>query len=472
MNRSKLIRLLKTLTPWEWHSLSDYVHSPYFNKHPKVLQLFQHLRDTQPDWQTDPPTMEATHTVVFPDEPYHHQQLRYVMTDLTRLLENWLVDKQMNERSWLSSHFLLRSYILRDQEKYFRMTLDRTLKALANSSYRDVSFFEGSFRVEEDAFLFAQANENRAHDRSPLELLGSLDRFYFMSKLRYLCEILNRKNILNISAEASHWQETVDYMLALGVQEEPGIAIYYQILLTITEPEDPGHYQKLIDLLHTHSNLFPQDELGNMYSFALNACIRQLNQGRTEYLQELFDLYRELVEKELVYQDGFIVPQHFKNIVTVGVRLQKFQWTEDFIETQREKLNPSIRENTYTYNLAALFYARGAYSRTLKLLQQVEFEDVFYSLDSRALLLKTYYELGDWEPLISLIESFKIYLKRNRKISDYQRRGYLNFVKFTRKLVRLRLGSRKPVAEVQKEVAEAAEVADVKWLLGKLEEIA
>lgn len=471
LERSKLIRILKTLTPWEWHSFSDYVHSPYFNKHEKVLGLFLWLRDRQDSLTGEQLEMETVFRDIFPGEAFHHQKLRYVMTDLTRLLEDWLVDKQMQDRPWVKHHMLLYSYILRDQEKYFRMSLDRSLKALEKSPYRDGSYYEGSFRVEEDAFLFAQAKENRAHDRSPLQLLGSLDRFYLIHKLKYLCEILNRKNILNITAEAAHWEETVRYIHALGLQDEPGVAIYYQILLTITEGGSDKPYQALKQLLDEHSALFPKDELGNMYSFALNYCIRQLNNGQTKFLNELFELYQQLVEKELVYQEEYIVPQHFKNIVTVGVRIKEFQWIEDFIQSHRELLPPAIRENAYTYNLAYLYYAQGAYSRTLKLLQQVEFEDVFYSLDSRALLLKTYYELGEWEPLISLIESFKIYLRRNKRISDYQRKVYLNLVKFTRKLVRQRLGSRKPVSEVHKEVQAQPEIADLNWLMGKLEEI-
>ncbi|NBC08183.1 MAG: hypothetical protein GVY26_13400, partial [Bacteroidetes bacterium] len=65
----------------------------------------------------------------------------------------------------------------------------------------------------------------------------------------------------------------------------------------------------------------------------------------------------------------------------------------------------------------------------------VQFTDVKYHLSTTFLLLRTYYALKDTEALLSLIETFRIYVIRNRKMTVEQKRGYTNFLRFAKKLV-------------------------------------
>ncbi|MEM7040176.1 MAG: hypothetical protein AAF570_24625 [Bacteroidota bacterium] len=112
---------------------------------------------------------------------------------------------------------------------------------------------------------------------------------------------------------------------------------------------------------------------------------------------------------------------------------------------------------------------RGAYSNAKKLLREVEFTDVYYHLDSKALLLKTYFELRDWEPLESLIEAFRIYLRRNKMISDYQRKVYLNFLKFAKKLYRYHHRRGPSIPVILADMETTREIADLRWLRQKAE---
>jgi hypothetical protein len=236
----------------------------------------------------------------------------------------------------------------------------------------------------------------------------------------------------------------------------------------LLDSDEESHYHELRSLLREHFHAFSVVELGQMYAFALNYCIKKLNSGRTEYLRELFEVYQELLEGRLLHNGDHLMPRHFKNIVTTAIRLEEFAWTETFIRENTLELPPDSRENAQNYNQAALAYARSDYSLALRLLNQVEFTDVFYQLDSKALLLKCYYELDEFEPLLSLIDSFKIFLRRNKVLSDYQRRVYLNMVKFVKKLVGIRLGGRKTLTDLQVEIEATREVADLRWLLGKV----
>ncbi|MEZ5056131.1 MAG: hypothetical protein R2879_03750 [Saprospiraceae bacterium] len=63
-----------------------------------------------------------------------------------------------------------------------------------------------------------------------------------------------------------------------------------------------------------------------------------------------------LLEKEIIFSDGYLNEWHFKNIVTIGSRLKETDWVKEFLENYKEKLHPSIAENAYSYNLAYLYY--------------------------------------------------------------------------------------------------------------------
>ena len=67
---------------------------------------------------------------------------------------------------------------------------------------------------------------------------------------------------------------------------------------------------------------------------------------------------------------------------------------------------------------------------------------------------------------------FRVYLRRNRKISDYQRKTYLNMATFVLKLVRVKLGSRKPLSEIEDEMRAVKQIADLTWLQTKALELA
>ena len=113
------------------------------------------------------------------------------------------------------------------------------------------------------------------------------------------------------------------------------------------------------------------------------------------------------------------------------------------------------------------------YNDALSALLLVQFTDVKYHLSTTFLLLRTYYALKDTEALLSLIETFRIYVIRNRKITTDQKRGYTNFLRFARRLVLLKhhasTYSRKALDEELAKLAQKVEstenVINKYWLL-------
>ncbi len=490
---SKLFSVISTFSPREWKAFETFLEGRNFKRKAEVLDLFWFLKDRCLAAVVVEPSKEEIASTLFLGDKI--QEVRYLESDLVKWIESWWVHKELQQDTVLKQTILLRALQKRSLQKPFRQILDSAFDALEKTPYRDMDYLLKRYQLNNLAFEFATLQENRGIDPGLPAMLADLEVLYRTGSLKYGSILVNLGNVVSAQVDPEmierlrhigDWRglcesgevgDLREFQKEGGRRESNegndavGIEIYHAVLLTLIDPGEEGHYQKLLDLLESSSRFFGEDEIGQLYAFALNYCIKKLNEGKGEYLQQLFVLYQRLLDKEVIFSGPFILQQHFKNIVTTALRLGEFAWTERFLRGYTPRVSPEARENASTYNFAALYFATGAYSKAMRLLQEVEFTDVYYHVDSKALLLKTYYELEEWEPLLSLVDAFGNYLRRNRMISEYQRKVYWNFLKFAKKLVRKHLGSRKPVEEIVREMEEVQEIADLRWLRLKAGEL-
>jgi len=470
MNQLKLIQLLKSLSPWELKSFHQYVVSPFFNVNEKVSQLLEILIKNYPEFEENEITFDKIFNKLFRNEKFNHQKLRYVMTDLTLLLEGFLAYTAFEEKTFYHKKFLLQKLKEKNHDKYFQQHLTAGYRHQGNSAHRDLKFYKRQLGYDELSYEFTSLKNNRAIDSSLQSLSDNLDIYYLSNKLKYCCEILNRQNIVMVEYKIPFLDSVIGYLGKNSFENVPVISVYFQILLTLKENENEKHYQKLKALVNKHTG-FSMNEWRDIYGFVQNYCIRKINTGNSKYLKELFEIYKFMLEKEIIIENKELAHSHFKNIVAIALRLNEFHWTENFIPEYAAYLNRELRKNSVNYNLARLHFAKKEFRKALKLLTIVEFTDVYYHLDSKSLLLKIYYEIEETEPLFSLISTFRAYLRRSKLISDYQRIIYSNLVKHVKRLAKIKSGSNNSLENIKNLVATDSQIADIGWLKSKIEEL-
>jgi hypothetical protein len=114
------------------------------------------------------------------------------------------------------------------------------------------------------------------------------------------------------------------------------------------------------------------------------------------------------------------------------------------------------------------------------LLREVEYRDLRYNLGAKTMLLQTYYELEEYEPLFSLTESFRQLLMRDKTMSENFRKGYYNLFRLTRKAAHLRSRldyltadkARLELDRIRESLVKTNDVFSRVWLNGKLEALA
>ena len=91
------------------------------------------------------------------------------------------------------------------------------------------------------------------------------------------------------------------------------------------------------------------------------------------------------------------------------------------------------------------------------------------NLNSKLLLLACYYELNQEEVLLSSIDTFTTFLRRDKKVQNIRTQRYLNFNKYIKKLVLARY-SKEKVFKLKEQLVPDKEVLNKPWLLEKIEE--
>lgn len=471
MYHNKAIQILRSFSAWEMRSLDKYLRSPFFNQQAIVISLWELIQAFHPDFSAPGLDRKELLKHLFGTEKAKLQQLRYVFTDLTRLIEGFLTYQTWQQDSSLVDIHLLKAYDQRGLSKYHQSLKQKLSKSITDPVPDTTAAFTQRFLFKERLHLSEQNAQTRGSTYPVEEVLEALDQMYVAKKLRYSCERVNRANVFQ-----EDYRMFLTHQLPVELKKfphlhSPLIDLYLLAFQTLGDREHESAYFQLKRGLAQAPEELDLAELRNLYSLALNYCIKRLNQGQEPFAREIFDLYKTLVHTEIIFEQDVLPVAHFKNIVTLGARLREFDWTESFIDTYQHVLPKEDAHNTVSYNLAQLLFAKGDFRGVLHLLRSVEFTDVFLQMDAKSILVKTYYELEDFDGLGYLLSSFKMALRRDRRLSAYQHRLYSHLIKFTRLLIRYQLGEVVSISYIEEQLSKHPDIAGGNWVREKLDAI-
>lgn len=470
---SKLFRYLQSCTGYELRRIRVMLESPFFNLRPELLRAWDCIRPFFPKSELPLPGNEIVFTAAYPGKAFDIAKLRHLQSDLCKQIEAFWQLQLLQQRSDLRNQLLLQAQTERGLHQDFESTALTAQTQLLEQPLRGAAFLRQRFDLALMQHDHRVRRSNRGAQAGLQAALEALDEEYFAHKLRLAAAAINRANVIGESTELALLPEVLALIDTAPkvVFEGSLVEIYRLILRTLQSGKDHEAFLELLQLLQASEQRFASDTLAELYNFALNYCVRMVNLAESGFDARLFELYELLISRGYLREEGHLPVQHYKNFVTLGLRLDFVSKIAAQLTALTGQLPTDIQPNALLYSQAAIAFQSGDHRKALRLLQQVEFLDVYYHLDAKSLLLKAWYEDGEVEPLLSLIETFKIYIRRSRKISEYQRMTYRNQIKVVQMLVRHRLGSRKPIHAIRKTLDGLRPIADLAWLERKLAEL-
>lgn len=217
-----------------------------------------------------------------------------------------------------------------------------------------------------------------------------------------------------------------------------------------------------------HRYDFSLEEQREIHEAAVSFCINRLNRGDDSMNREIFELYQEAIRSNILIEDANLSPTTFRNIIAVALRLDEFEWVEKFISEFSPWIEVKYRDNAIYFNTARLYFYQRKYGEVVENLQKVTYEDIWYNLNTRSILILAYYELEEFDVLDSHLTSFKTFLNREKSLGS-RKTHYLHLIKYVKYLINNNYNDQKKLQDLRQQVVETQGVVNKQWLLEKID---
>ncbi|MFK7984167.1 MAG: hypothetical protein AB8G86_29605 [Saprospiraceae bacterium] len=466
MKNSKLIALLNTFNQSEWRNFAEFLASPYFNKNKKVISFFQYLRKQNPIFDENKLTKAVVFSKIFPKEKFDRKILEDLIYGLLKLAEKFLLVHHVEQNPATSNLVILEELMERKLEKHYRTYHKKTSNLIDNQNNQQALLAQYQLaHISRQHFL---SQDPRKYDPILHTTIEDLDEFYFYNKLKLTCVLLDWKNILSVDVDIHFIEPVIAHLEEKKEKLSPIMMIYLMIYNLQTKTNTDEAFIRLKQLLKKYQSILPSKEKTDLYVFGINYCTLQIQQNNNVYfyVEQCLELYLEGIQHKFIYENGYLTPWTFKNVVKLGFNLKKYDWTANFIQEYHKHLEIVYQEDAFHFNMADLQYRKKNYDEALGHLIQVQYSDIFYVLGTKTILLKIYFETDEEEALLSMIASFTIYLKRNKKIAQNIKHTYLNFTNYLYKIIRAK---RVKLLAIIEEIKRVQPMTNRRWLLEKVE---
>lgn len=426
---SKLWQTFYAMSSPERHKCQDWLEVSFHNVSPACLVYYQALMSAVE--KQNPPQKTEVFAQIFPRKPYNDQALRLIESQLLKQVEKFLLFHLLEEDNldylWLKAQLFQR----RKLDKSLQSTMNQIASILGHQSNQNADYHWQKYKLSYEEIAHTQyQSKNTAQELE--RHFALLDDAYVSAILRQTCYLLANQSVYNTHFELGVLPYLLEYLAARKRPLPPAIEVYltYYRLITNTHQENFYHFYQCLERCH---GLLPENEQRDLYLAANNFCIRQLNKGQKEFEKIALDIYKRILDQNL-FKEGMSYLT-FSNIVALALKTGDLDWAELFIRTHSAELTDEDRESSMALNLARLAYSRQDYSTALVLLQKADFRNLLNHLVAKSLLIKVYYEAGEYATLDYQLTAMKVFLYRH-KVIGWHKQAFLNLLRYTTLLLK------------------------------------
>jgi hypothetical protein len=432
MYKSKLIELYSSFSKDDLFQLKKWLILNSKQQHPDAIKLLDILLKKQKITKSIV-HQERLFKQLYPNQKMNIARLRHVLSFAVQSLELFIKQKELFSDQQLTKKTLAKSYRAYGLKKYAQQNLDQSKTILQDQEKRNAKYYLNVYELELEQFELKLTN-TRSSSTNLQEIIDSFSTFFVINLLRYACISISHQNLYKTSYDLPLLNSTLENICAGHYDDVPAIQLYYYSYLVQTQEESLDSFEKLKFYILTYKTVLSSQEYRELYTFVINYCIKQQNNGNDRFVQEAFDWYKLGIEESILLDNkGLLSRFTYLNTITLGLKLKQFDWVETFILNGAQLLELEHQASYQHYNMGKFFFATKAYKKAMPLFLSMNYDDLFMNIDIKVMQLKIYYEEQSWEALEHLLSSFNQFLQR-KSIMSYHKENYLNLIKFTRAL--------------------------------------
>ncbi|MEO1516390.1 MAG: hypothetical protein AAFV95_15305 [Bacteroidota bacterium] len=468
----RLLSLLSSLRKNELSQVRSFLDSPFHNTNRFIRELFAYLRKFYPDFSSPRLELDYLRVKLLQDRDTHPTYLEDRIAELCRLLEEFLVIRQVQTDKRLRREARWQTFT---QRKLFKEVTKMRKDILQDVQREDVSPWSDPFpRWYWSERLFTQLETAVGKIPSPGmdQIMYRLDDHYIVSKLMYICELLSRQKT---------YQEEHNFLFFEPLLEEakrkqedhPKIYIYYKLIQMFIKDLSEDQFLTVKNWFTEKYKNFDKFEKLFIVVKLIGVASKHMFQSNYDYMKEVALLYQFGIEKDLLPIAGKISDRTFINVCTSGASAGEFEWTERFIDHEGPKLlDLEKKEETILVGRIYFLFHSGKYELASELLNDFPSSDVRLKFRINTLCIRCYFELyiNDYSYeglLFAKLNSFKKFIKRNKSHSESRKKAYSNFIEAVRQLLKFQKAENKDYERLIRQIEKNKPITSSNWLKSK-----
>ena len=471
----KVFKLLSALSKDELKLLRKAVQSPFLNTNKSVIQLFELLRKQHPEFEDTMVAKRKLFKRLFPKEAYYDHKLRRLFFELTKIIEQLLLQLHHEANPFERRKQLATIYNERGIDALFQKETNDLLTELEAETPKSMEHYQDELELLTTKYFHPTHDKYKLVDDTLKKADECLDTYFILNKLRLTIALIARTQILN---------ETYNYRFLDSIKKEwqQGfqtdnllVNLYLQAVNLMTNFED-------IDFTQFEKELFEQitqfELLDQKFLFdaGLSVAHRRKRESEEEKYEHVPLKWLRFGLKYDLLMDADIMPESkFANIIIGGCHAGEYDWVKNFMDTYSSNLKVTNLESTLLYYHGVISFLQKDWDKTLELLN-LSAKKAIYPPRIRTILVRTLFEkflLDDsyLDSLLANLQSFEVYIRRDKYFVEGRLDSHLKFVQLLRLLAKKIFAKQKKETIKQwfnKAITDTPLIQSKKWLMEKI----
>ncbi len=437
MKGSRLIKVLSSLNRKEMTQFLEFSSASYSGASPAAFKLLRYLESCYPAFSEDQISKETVFKSLYPKTKFKKQRILSLSSDLMSCLRDFLSLLEAQQESTAAQLRFLRQLRKRQLSGSHEIAVKQLQKQFSNEKYLAVRTALDKYLLQQELMAQYISEDRRNIDDRLQKISDTLDEFYLSRKMALAVEMKGFERFFGLQFDYGLLPQVQLYVKE-HFSDLKVLRINQLQMLCLEQESDASHYYEMRALMDEMAEKLENPIRRMQYRFAQNYCIRKINAGDLDFLRESFDIYKKLLDTNLIFEEGVLAPSDYKNIISASLRLGETSWALDFIESYKEKLPKSSRANTYRLNLAHYYFQTNDHHAASGLLKDAEFTNVFEVIQAKYILLKISFEAGDFELFEFQLIAFNRYVSRNKELGSSIKQSISNFIRAAKRLARFK----------------------------------
>jgi len=477
MINAKIFEILRTFSKEDFEKFGELVNSDYFNKSVMLRKLYAAIEKFAPELTDEELTREYLFEVLYPGKVYREGTIVNLLSGLYKLSEDFIAIETFNAESFIRQRYTMRGLGKRNLAKFLQKSYFDMVKELNETKVQDEVIFFNRYELVQD-FISLSSSETPFIETDLIQSWH--DKFIDFAVIKLLEGYVFMFNHKKYGYEHEFNMSFIDTLIKFvrehSFEHAPSILLYFNLMMLLKE-DDEQYYWKLKELAGKYPEVMKNADRWTVYISMVNFCqvMYETTFNRDKYSKEIYELYRTIIDKEIYKVETWYPYIHHRlylNVVQNGLNEEAYEWTENFINKYKDVLTEEYRTSTFNLCYALYYFSVKDYEKTLVCLSKVQSDDPYYFLLIKASTLQVFYELNLYDNAISLIDSYRHYLKEKTEIPARYHIRHRNFISVVNRLLKIRLGSAEfSASDFDLSREEFKNIIKIDWLLEKIKEI-